>query len=98
MQYALALPNGGVCADPHVLAEFARLAEESGWEGIFLEDYIVWQSQQDVPTCDPWIALAVIAMHTTRVRLGTMVTPLARRRRGKSRARRSRWITSRMGG
>src|SRR5829696_4302998 len=80
MQYALNLPNGGNWSDPRTLAELAQLAEESGWDGVFLEDYIVWQSQQSVPTYDPWIALAAMAMQTKRVRLGTNVTPLARRR------------------
>lgn len=80
MQYALNLPNGGNWSDPRTLAELAQLAEEAGWDGVFLEDYIVWQSQQNVPTYDPWIALAAMAMLTKRVRLGTNVTPLARRR------------------
>ena len=30
--------------------------------------------------CDPWVALAAMALSTTRVRLGTTVTPLPRRR------------------
>jgi alkanesulfonate monooxygenase SsuD/methylene tetrahydromethanopterin reductase-like flavin-dependent oxidoreductase (luciferase family) len=80
MLYALNLPNGGNWSDPRTLAEFAYTAEENGWDGVFLEDYIVWQSQQDVPTYDPWISLAAMAMQTKRVRLGTHVTPLARRR------------------
>lgn len=80
MQYALGLPNGGAWGDARTLAELARLAEESGWDGVFLEDYIVWQSQPDVPTYDPWIALAAMAMRTERIRLGTHVTALARRR------------------
>lgn len=80
MQYALSLPNGGNWSDPRTLAELAQLAEEAGWDGVFLEDYIVWQSQQNVPTYDPWISLAAMAMLTKRVRLGTNVTPLARRR------------------
>ena len=29
MQYGLALPNGGVCGDPRVLAELGCLAEEA---------------------------------------------------------------------
>jgi alkanesulfonate monooxygenase SsuD/methylene tetrahydromethanopterin reductase-like flavin-dependent oxidoreductase (luciferase family) len=33
-----------------------------------------------VPAYDPWITLATMAMRTQRIRLGTMVTPLARRR------------------
>jgi len=80
MKYALNLPNGGDWSDPGTLAGLAHLAEESGWDGVFLEDYIVWQSQQDVPTYDPWITLAAMAMRTKRIRLGTNVTPLARRR------------------
>ena len=80
MQYSLSLPNGGTWGDPHSLAELASLAEASGWDGVFLEDYIVWQSHQDVPTFDPWITLAAMAMRTKRIRLGTNVTPLARRR------------------
>jgi alkanesulfonate monooxygenase SsuD/methylene tetrahydromethanopterin reductase-like flavin-dependent oxidoreductase (luciferase family) len=80
MRHGLNLPNGGVCADVRTLAELAHLAEEAGWGGVFLEDYIVWQGHQDVPTCDPWVALAAMALRTERMRLGTTVTPLARRR------------------
>jgi len=80
MQYALSLPNGGAWGDPSTVAQLAHMAEESGWDGVFLEDYIVWQSQQDIPTYDPWITLAAMAMRTKRIRLGTNVTPLARRR------------------
>lgn len=80
MRYGLGLPNGGAWGDARTLGELARLAEESGWDGVFLEDYIVWQGHQDVPTSDPWIALAAMAMQTTHVRLGTTITPLTRRR------------------
>ncbi len=80
MRYGLELSNAGVGADPHILAELAFLAEMSGWDGVFLEDYIVHWSAPDIPTCDPWVALAAIALRTTYVRLGTTVTPLSRRR------------------
>jgi alkanesulfonate monooxygenase SsuD/methylene tetrahydromethanopterin reductase-like flavin-dependent oxidoreductase (luciferase family) len=80
MQYGLSLPNGGSWGRPRVSADLAQLAEDSGWDGVFLEDYIVWQSHQDTPTYDPWITLAAMAMQTKHIRLGTMVTPLARRR------------------
>jgi alkanesulfonate monooxygenase SsuD/methylene tetrahydromethanopterin reductase-like flavin-dependent oxidoreductase (luciferase family) len=80
MRYGLNLPNGGACSDARTLAEFAALAECSGWDGVFLEDYIVYQSRQDIPTHDPWLALAAMALRTQRIRLGTEVTPLARRR------------------
>ena len=80
LRYGLNLPNGGACGDARTLAELAHLAEASGWDGVFLEDYIVWQGHQDVPTYDPWIALAAMALRTERIRLGTTVTPLTRRR------------------
>ncbi|GHO62464.1 luciferase-like protein [Ktedonobacter sp. SOSP1-52] len=80
MRYGLSLPNGGVCGDARVLAELGCLAEESGWDGVFVEDYIVHQSDGAVPTCDPWIALAAMAIGTKHMRLGTSVTPLSRRR------------------
>jgi alkanesulfonate monooxygenase SsuD/methylene tetrahydromethanopterin reductase-like flavin-dependent oxidoreductase (luciferase family) len=80
VRYCLSLPNGGPAADPRTLAELAALAEAAGWDAVFVEDYVVYQNRQDVPTFDPWVALAAMALATTRVRLGTMVTPLARRR------------------
>jgi len=80
MQYGLSLPNGGPWGDARTLAELSQLAEDSGWDGVFLDDYIVWQSDQSVPTYDPWVALAAIAMLTKRIRIGTQVTAIARRR------------------
>jgi alkanesulfonate monooxygenase SsuD/methylene tetrahydromethanopterin reductase-like flavin-dependent oxidoreductase (luciferase family) len=80
VRYALNLPSGGVCGDPRVLAEFARVAEDAGWDAILLEDYIVYQGHQDWPTCDIWVGLAAMALATERIRIGTEVTPLPRRR------------------
>jgi alkanesulfonate monooxygenase SsuD/methylene tetrahydromethanopterin reductase-like flavin-dependent oxidoreductase (luciferase family) len=80
VRYCLTLPTGGACADARVLAELGERAEGSGWDGVFLEDYVVFQGDPTAPTCDPWIALAAIAGRTRRIRLGTKVTPLARRR------------------
>ena len=85
MQYALSLPNGGECSDPRTLADLAALAEETGWDGVFLEDYLVYTndtyfSVPGAPTHDPWVALAAMALRTRRIRLGTAVTPLPRRR------------------
>jgi alkanesulfonate monooxygenase SsuD/methylene tetrahydromethanopterin reductase-like flavin-dependent oxidoreductase (luciferase family) len=77
MQYGLEIGAAGRC-DARALGELARLAEEAGWDGIFLEDYIVHWSGQE--THDPWIALAAMALNTRHIRLGTTVTPLSRRR------------------
>ena len=79
MKYGLMLPNKGrLYGDPGVLLELAVRAEEAGWEGFFLWDHIGGGGRQ--PTVDPWICLAAIASHTQSIRLGPMVTPLARRR------------------
>jgi alkanesulfonate monooxygenase SsuD/methylene tetrahydromethanopterin reductase-like flavin-dependent oxidoreductase (luciferase family) len=80
MRYGIELPNAGAWGDARTCAELAALAEVAGWDGVFLEDYIVWQNDQAMPTYDPWVTLAAMAMRTERVSLGTEVTPLARRR------------------
>lgn len=53
MKYAVNLPNGGDAGHPRKMVEFARLAEAAGWDGVFLEDYIIWQGHNEVPTYDP---------------------------------------------
>lgn len=84
MKYGLDLPNMRECADPRLLAEIAREAEDAGWDGVFVFDSLYsneWGTPNGPPAAaDPWIALAAMAMRTERVRLGTMITPLARRR------------------
>lgn len=65
---------------PRELAELAALAERHGWDGFFLEDYLVYQGRAEVETYDPWICLAAMAAATTRIRLGLTVTPMSRRR------------------
>ena len=82
MRYAISLGNAGP-GGPRAFAELASLAEASGWDAIFLEDYLVYQNQVGVPTYDPWMLLATMATATDRIRLGTMVTPLPRRRPAK---------------
>ncbi len=42
MQYGLALLNGGVCGDARVLAELGCLAEETRWDGVFVEAGVTW--------------------------------------------------------
>ena len=69
MQYGITLPTS---LDARTLAELAHEAEEVGWDGIFYWDVILGN--------DPWVALAAVAMHTERMRMGTMLTPISRRR------------------
>jgi alkanesulfonate monooxygenase SsuD/methylene tetrahydromethanopterin reductase-like flavin-dependent oxidoreductase (luciferase family) len=80
LRNALNLPNGGECGDPVFLVELAERAEAAGWDALLLEDYICYQGDPQMPTCDVWTALAAIAVKTSRIRLGTSVTPLPRRR------------------
>jgi len=69
MQYGLTLPTS---LDARTLAELAHEAEEVGWDGVFYWDVIFGN--------DPWVALAAVAMRTERIRVGTMLTPVSRRR------------------
>src|SRR5919198_555501 len=78
MQYGVCLANIGTYADPRVGVRVAETAESAGWDGVFMWDHLafVWGP----PAADPWITLAAIAASTSRVRIGTAVTPVARRR------------------
>lgn len=69
MQYGLTLPTS---VDARTLAELAYEAEEVGWDGVFYWDVIFGN--------DPWVTLAAVAMRTERIRVGTMLTPVSRRR------------------
>ncbi len=68
MKYGFVLPKGGA----RTAAELAHESEEAGWDGFFVAD-TVWG-------IDPWVALAAVAMRTERIRIGTMLTPVSRRR------------------
>ena len=78
MRYGIVMSNLDDYADPRVVVRLARAAEEAGWEGFFVWDHLgfVWGS----PSCDPWVVLSAAAVSTTRLKLGTAITPLARRR------------------
>jgi hypothetical protein len=80
VRYSVTFGAVGPGRDPRGLAELAGLAEDSGWDAVFLEDYLVYQGETALPTYDPWICLAAMACATNRIRLGTTVTPVPRRR------------------
>lgn len=79
MKHAVDVAPFGELSDPRVLAELAAAAEEHGWDGFFVWDHILHRSPERA-IADPWIALAAVACATSTVRIGPMVTPLARRR------------------
>jgi alkanesulfonate monooxygenase SsuD/methylene tetrahydromethanopterin reductase-like flavin-dependent oxidoreductase (luciferase family) len=80
MEFAINVPNFGEYADPRITAGLARAAEAAGWDGFFVWDHINAAFGEGSPMADPWVLLAAISMTTERLRIGTMVTPLARRR------------------
>jgi hypothetical protein len=51
---------------------FAVELEAAGWNAVFVAD--------GVYGTDPWVSLAACAVRTERIRLGTLLTPVSRRR------------------
>lgn len=79
MRFGLYIPLFDGLADPALVARLCAEAEEAGWDGVFVWDQVRWR-EPVVDVADPQITLAAIAGATERIRLGPMVTPLARRR------------------
>jgi hypothetical protein len=79
MHFGLYIPLFDELADPALVARLCAEAEEAGWDGVFVWDQVRWR-EPVVDVADPQITLAAIASATERIRLGPMVTPLARRR------------------
>ncbi len=79
MKYGIYAPNFGDETSVRGLAMLAREAEQAGWGGFFLWDHILYRLTPPVTMVDPWIALTAMAMATERIRIGTTVTPVARR-------------------
>jgi alkanesulfonate monooxygenase SsuD/methylene tetrahydromethanopterin reductase-like flavin-dependent oxidoreductase (luciferase family) len=82
MRLGLYIPLFDELADPALVARLCAEAEEAGWDGVFVWDQVRWR-EPVVGVADPQITLAAIASATEHIRLGPMVTPLARRRPAK---------------
>jgi alkanesulfonate monooxygenase SsuD/methylene tetrahydromethanopterin reductase-like flavin-dependent oxidoreductase (luciferase family) len=80
VRYAVNLPIFDRYADPGVVADLAVRAEQAGWDGFFVADHMLTDLGMVFPIGDPWITLAAVAARTERLRIGPMVTALARRR------------------
>jgi alkanesulfonate monooxygenase SsuD/methylene tetrahydromethanopterin reductase-like flavin-dependent oxidoreductase (luciferase family) len=68
MRFGFVLPSGDAAAG----AELAAEAEQAGWDGFF-----AWEPTWGV---DAWVLLTAAAMRTSTIRLGTMITPLPKRK------------------
>jgi alkanesulfonate monooxygenase SsuD/methylene tetrahydromethanopterin reductase-like flavin-dependent oxidoreductase (luciferase family) len=68
MKFGVVLPGGTA----NQQLELAAVAEDSGWDGVF-----VWEAAYGV---DAWTLLAAMAVRTSSVKLGTLLTPLPWRR------------------
>ncbi|MCB8921488.1 MAG: LLM class flavin-dependent oxidoreductase [Ardenticatenaceae bacterium] len=68
MKFGFVLPRG----DGATAVTIAQEAEAAGWDGFFM-----WEPVWGI---DPWVALGAVAVSTQRIRLGTLLTPVSRRR------------------
>ena len=78
MRFVIDVPNYGSYGDPALLVDLGCESEEAGWDGFFVWDHLHGGGRS--PVTDPWMVLAAVAVRTSRIRFGPMVTPLARRR------------------
>jgi alkanesulfonate monooxygenase SsuD/methylene tetrahydromethanopterin reductase-like flavin-dependent oxidoreductase (luciferase family) len=79
VRYSVNIPNFGDFADARTVAKLAVAAEQAGWDELFVWDHVV-HKRHARPFGDPWMLLTAAALATSRLRLGTLVTPVARRR------------------
>lgn len=87
MKIALFSINAGPCSTPEVIARVAKAAEAAGFESLWTGEHIVVPDPQvppspvapDHPMLETTVALAFVAAHTSRVRLGTGIIILPQR-------------------
>lgn len=76
---AVGLPNVGEYGNPRLLVDLAGEAEAAGWAGVFVWDHLAYR-ERGWPVADPYVTVAAIAQTTTRLRIGVLVSAVARRR------------------
>jgi hypothetical protein len=79
MKFGYVLSGG---EDFRAVVDLAPEAEKAGWDGIFVPDGIAIETKDfpAFPMFDPWVVLGAMAAVTKRIRIGTMLTPVPRRR------------------
>ena len=87
MRFGLFGINIGVCANGQVSAQIAQVAESAAFESVWTGEHVVLPDPQappspvppETPFLDPAVALALVAGHTRRLRLGTGIIILPQR-------------------
>ena len=80
LNHALNLPLFGEFADVRAVMDIASAADASGFDGLFVWDHVLSPLPGEWAIADPWVALTAAAVSTTHLKIGTMVTPIGRRR------------------
>jgi probable F420-dependent oxidoreductase len=87
MKFGLFGINHGPCADPATAAGVARAAEDAGFDSVWTGEHIVLPDPQAPPSpvpahtrfIDSAVALAFVAAHTSKLKLGTGIIILPQR-------------------
>jgi alkanesulfonate monooxygenase SsuD/methylene tetrahydromethanopterin reductase-like flavin-dependent oxidoreductase (luciferase family) len=74
VKFGFVIPGG----DIRTILSLASEAESAGWDGIFYWDAIY--IKQVGPMHDAWSVLAALALRTSKIRIGAMLTAVNRRR------------------
>jgi probable F420-dependent oxidoreductase len=87
MKFGLFGINMSVCSNPETAARVAQAAEAAGFESVWTGEHVVLPDPQvppsplppQSPLLDPAVALAFVAAHTKKVKLGTGIIILPQR-------------------
>ncbi len=81
IRYGIVTPNvGEFYGSINNLVETSQKIEAAGWDGHFIWDWIHGSKDPVYSAVDPWIALTAMASKTKKIKLGTTITPIPRRR------------------
>ena len=78
MRFGIDICTLGGQSDPRRIVELALLAEDAGWDAVFVWDHLAFA--WGVPSADAWVSLAAVAQATRRIRIGTAVAVPPRHR------------------
>ncbi len=81
IKYGIVTPNiGEFYGSIDNLVKISQKIETTGWNGHFIWDWILGNKDPIHQIVDPWIALTAMASRTKKIKLGTNITPIPRRR------------------